>query len=187
MRKIDKQTGEILSIKPGGLYAPLPIPAYQVLFRSANHQAQKVFVCLVSHLGSNGTAVFPSYSTIAYESGISRNGIKPALEVLEHFGFIKIGRWIEGKKDRNTYYIQEACYDSHLMNKFAKQYRDCEGACRKCGAALDKGDFKIGPNGAVHLGCGGSVKVKGIKSESPYKLVRLKTPRHMPTKSDIGT
>ena len=31
MREIDETTGEIFTIKPGGMYAPFPIPAYQVL------------------------------------------------------------------------------------------------------------------------------------------------------------
>jgi hypothetical protein len=58
LRSINKKTGEVNSIQPGGLYAPLPIPAYQVLARMGDHKAKDVLVCLVSHLGSNGTSSY---------------------------------------------------------------------------------------------------------------------------------
>ena len=175
MRKIDKKTGEIFTIKPGGMYAPFPIPAYQVLARLGEHHASRVLTCLVSHLGSNGWAVFPAYSTIAFESGMSRNSIRKSLDVLLYLGFIKISTWKEGKKDRNLYIIQEAAYLSRLMNKYAKSYRDCFGACRQCGAKLDKSGYKEGPLGHIHIGCGGSVKVKGIPSTKPKRNLYLKS------------
>ena len=124
MRKIDTDTGEIFTIKPGGLYAPFPIPAYQVLTRLGDHHAARVLTCLVSHLGSNGWAVFPSYTTIAYESGVGRNSIRKSLDILLHLGFIKIITWREGREKRNIYLIQEAAYLSRIMNKYAKHYRD---------------------------------------------------------------
>ena len=173
MRTIDKQTGEIFKIKPGGMYSPFPIPAYQVLVRLRKHQAARILTCLISHLGSNGWKVFPSYDTIVYEAGVSRNNIKKSLELLVELGFIKVFTWQEGKKDRNSYYIQEAAYDSGLMNKFAKAYRHSEGACRRCGDSLDKGGFRQSGSGHVHLGCGGSVKVKGVASRNPYKHIVL--------------
>ena len=89
MLTINKTTGEINTIQPGGLYAPLPIPAYQVLARMGDHKAKDVLVCLVSHLGSNGTSAYPSYTTIAAEAGMSRNSIRKALDVLDEYGFIK--------------------------------------------------------------------------------------------------
>lgn len=173
MRKIDKNTGEIFTIKPGGLYSPFPIPAYQVLVRLGEHQAIRVLVCLISHLGSNGWAVFPSYTTIAQESGVGRNAIRKSLDILEDLGFIKTITWHEGMKARNKYYIQEAAYNSGLMNKYARNYRDCHGACRRCGERLDRGGFRATPNGHVHLGCGGSVKVRGIESKKPFRNVKL--------------
>jgi hypothetical protein len=45
MRKIDKKTGEILDIKTIGLWAPLPIPAFQVLARQRNWKAQRLLTC----------------------------------------------------------------------------------------------------------------------------------------------
>ena len=173
MRTIDKQTGEIFKIKPGGMYSPFPIPAYQVLIRKREHQAARILTCLISHLGSNGWKVFPSYATIAYEAGVSKNNIKKSLELLVDLGFIKIGTWREGKKDRNSYFIQEAAYDSGLMNKYARHYRPNIGSCRRCGESVDKSGFGKSGNGHVHLGCGGSVKVKGVKSRNPYKHVVL--------------
>lgn len=160
MRSINKKTGEINSIQPGGLYAPLPIPAYQVLARMKEHQAQRVLMCIVSHLGSNGREAFPSYTTISKEAGIGRNGIKPALDILVEFGFIKIHTIYQDKKARNKYYIQEAAFNSGLMNKFAKQYRSVTAACRRCGAGMDRGGYGTeSPRGPIHFGCGGSVKV----------------------------
>ena len=175
MRKIDTDTGEIFTIKPGGLYAPFPIPAYQVLTRLGDHHAARVLTCLVSHLGSNGWAVFPSYTTIAYESGVGRNSIRKSLDILLHLGFIKIITWREGREKRNLYLIQEAAYLSRIMNKYAKHYRDCFGACRQCGAKLDKSGYKEGPHGHIHIGCGGSVKVKGIPSTKPKRNLYLKS------------
>jgi len=137
-RKIVKKTGEIFTNKPGCMYEPFSIPAYQVLAMIGGHHASRVLTFLVSHLCSNGWAVFPAYSTIAFESGMSRNSIRKSLDVLLYLGFIKISTWKEGKKDRNLYIIQEAAYLSRLMNKYAKSYRDCFGACRQCGAKLDK-------------------------------------------------
>jgi hypothetical protein len=175
MREIDETTGEIFTIKPGGMYAPFPIPAYQVLARLGEHHASRVLTCLVSHLGSNGRAVFPNYSTIANETGMGRNSIRKSLDILLELGFIKISTWREGKKKRNLYIIQEEAYLSRLMNKYARSYRDCFGACRRCGTKLDKSGYKEGPSGHIHIGCGGSVKVRGIPSKKPFRSLILKS------------
>ena len=60
-------------IKKGGLYSAFPIPAYQVLGKAKEYQAQKVLLCLVSHLGKGSNCVYPSYTTIARSCGMSRN------------------------------------------------------------------------------------------------------------------
>jgi len=159
MLKVNKVTGEINSIQPGGLYAPLPIPAYQVLARMKDHQAQRVLISIVSHLGSNGRESFPSYTTISKEAGIGRNSIRKALDILVEYGFIKVFTFRQGKKDRNKYFIQDAAYNSGLMNKFAVNYRTFTAHCRRCGAGMDRGGYGLGPAGATHFGCGGSVKV----------------------------
>lgn len=159
MRTINKRSGEINTIQPGGLYAPLPIPAYQVLARMGDHRAKDVLICLVSHLGENGTCVFPSYTTIAAEAGISRNSIRKCLDVLEEYGFIKTVYFREGKKDRNKYYIQRAAYDTGLMNKYAKRHRGVTAGCRRCGSFFDRGGYGESPRGPIHYGCGGQVVI----------------------------
>lgn len=169
MLNVNKLTGEMNSIQPGGLYAPLPIPAYQVLARMKEHQAQRVFVCLISHLGMNGRESFPSYVTIAKEAGVGKNAIRKALDVLVEYGFIKVFTFRQGKKDRNKYFIQDAAYNSGLMNKFAMSYRTMTAACRRCGSGMDRGGYGLSPNGPIHFGCGGSVRV--FKKEEGNNLV----------------
>ena len=171
MLTINKTTGEMNTIQPGGLYAPLPIPAYQVLARMKDHQAQRVLMSIVSHLGLNGKASYPSYTTIAREAGVGRNAIRRALDVLVEYGFIKIFAYREGKKDRNMYFIQDAAYNTGLMNKFAINYRTFNASCRRCGAGMDRGGYGLGPAGATHFGCGGSVKI--WKKEEKFQQVSV--------------
>ena len=111
-------------IKKGGLYSAFPIPAYQVLGKAKEYQAQKVLLCLVSHLGKGSNCVFPSYTTIAKSCGMSRNSISAGLTVLFEYGFIKIFRFREGKKSRSKYYIQNACWDivNHGKQLLEKMY-----------------------------------------------------------------
>ena len=147
MRTINKQTGEITTIKIKGLWSPFPIPAYKVLEKQKEWQAQRVLTCLVSFLGDSGFTVWPSYDAISARCGISRNGIRPALNVLLDNGFIKIGQWNEGKKERNKYYLQASC--AHLKPTHK---------CIDCGKALDGGGYGKDANARkVHWGCGGTV------------------------------
>ncbi len=172
MQKINKTTGEINTIQPGGLYSPFPIPAYQVLARAGEHQAQKVLLCLISHLGMNGYLVFPAYPTIAWEAGISQNGIRKALDVLEDFGFIKIFKHREGKKDRNKYYLQAGCWDTSKMNAKASSYMVKPYQCLDCKKQLDRGQFQMAEDGrTAHWGCGGPVtKIELIeKAKQKYR------------------
>lgn len=157
VRKINKKTGEIQTIQPGGLYAPLPIPAYQVLARAKEFQAQRVLLCIVSHLGSNGFLSFPSYKTIATESGVGRNAIKRSLDILVEYGFIKVFTIREGKRKRNQYFVQQSAFNSGLMNKFARSKRTPTSTCLRCGYSIDRGGYGVGLNGFVHFGCGGKV------------------------------
>jgi hypothetical protein len=158
MRKINKATGEINSIKVKGLWSPFPIPAYQVLARQGEWQAQRVMACLVSYLGDDGFCVFPSYRTIARTCGISQNGIRQALDVLEDNGFIRTYKFSDGKKSRNKYFFQASAWDSGKMNSKAKQYRPRFFKCLDCKEELDAGGFGEGPLGKVHWGCGGPVR-----------------------------
>jgi hypothetical protein len=158
LRTINEKTGEINALRIKGLWSHFPIPAYQVLAKQKAWQAQKVLTCLVSYLGDNGLAVWPSYDAIIARCGISRSGIRPALDVLEQNGFIKIGHWNEGKKERNKYYLQECCWDTSKMNKFAAAYRVPMYKCIDCGKTMDGGGYGKDANARkVHWGCGGTV------------------------------
>jgi hypothetical protein len=151
----EKNLGPV--IRKGGLYSAFPIPAYQVLGKAKEFQAQKVLLCLVSYLGKGSNCVFPSYTTISRSSGMSRNSISAGLTVLFDYGFIKIARFRDGKKSRSKYYLQEACWDSSLMNEKARKQRAPIAVCLDCGELMDRGGFGISPLGKIHYGCGGSV------------------------------
>jgi hypothetical protein len=157
MKKINKLTGEIHTIKIKGLWSHLPIPAYQVLARQKEWQAQKVLICLASFLGDDGFCVFPSYATISRNCGIGENGIRKALDVLEENGFIKVFKYWEGAKARNKYYFQPSCWDSGQMNAKAAAYRVKRFRCLDCKKLIDGGGYGEGPAGKTHFGCGGPV------------------------------
>ena len=157
MQKINKKTGEIQQSKVRGLWSHFPIPAYQVLARQKEWQAQKVLVCLTSFLGNDGFCVFPSYRTIANTCGIGENGIRKALNVLEENGFIKVFKYWENSKARNKYYFQESCWDSGKMNAKALAYRTPRFKCLDCKQVFDGGGYGKGPAGKTHFGCGGPV------------------------------
>jgi Fe2+ or Zn2+ uptake regulation protein len=144
-------------IKKGGLYSAFPIPAYQVLGKAKKYQAQKVLLCLVSHLGKDNNCVYPSYSTIARSCGISRNSISQGLTTLLEFGFIRVFKFRDGKKSRSKYYILDSCWDTSLMNDVARRYRTQFAVCINCGEIMDRGGYGISPLGAIHWGCGGTV------------------------------
>ena len=168
IQKINKKTGEITTIRIKGLWSHFPIPAYQVLSRAKEWQAQRVLTAFVSFLGNEGFAVFPSYITIAKTCGISQNGIKQALNTLEEYGFIKIFQWREGRKLRNKYYLQEACWDTSKMNKTALEYRPKQYRCLDCKNLMDGGGFGVGLKIKTHWGCGGQV-IELMKSYGDVK------------------
>jgi hypothetical protein len=157
MRKINKKTGEISSVRINGLWSHFPIPAYQVLAEAREFQAQRVLMALTSFLGDEGLAVFPSYVKIARTCGISQNGIRKALNTLEEYGFIKTFQWKEGHKTRNKYYFQESCWDTGKMNRQALSFRPKLYKCLDCAEYMDAGGFGTGPLGKTHFGCGGPV------------------------------
>ena len=98
----------------GSLYSPFPIPAYQVLGRAGEYQAQKVLLALVSFMGKSNNAVFPSYTTISKSAGMSRNSIRPALDVLHEYGFLKSVKYPVGKQARSKYFIGDS-HDSRSL------------------------------------------------------------------------
>jgi DNA-binding transcriptional ArsR family regulator len=146
-----------LNIPKGSLWAAFPIPAFQVLSNAGEYQAQKVLTALLMHMGMNSNCIWPSYTQIARNVGMSRTSISKALTVLYNFGFIRIGRFAEGKHWRSRYYIQPGCYTSGSMNSLAKQFREKHYRCLACLKFVDRGDFGFSETKRVHFGCGGFV------------------------------
>ena len=142
----------------GSLYTPFPVPAYQILGRSKQYNAQKVLLALISFMGKNNNAVFPSYTTIMRSAGIGRNSVSAGLKVLHEYGFITSLKIPMGVRARNKYYIQFACWDSGRMNKTASQHKKFIAKCLACNAGMDRGGFDFSPLGKVHWGCGGKVE-----------------------------
>lgn len=155
MEYVDKETGEIINIGRGGLYSPFPIPAYKVLVLAREHVAKDILLCLISHLGKSGKSSYPSYSTIARETGRSRGTIREGLQVLYELGFVKVYQFNIGKRRRNKYYIQEACYSTKLMNKRALGFLPRVAICLRCRTPLSRGDIGYGVKNTHHFGCGG--------------------------------
>jgi DNA-binding transcriptional ArsR family regulator len=151
------EKGKALNFTKGALYAPLPIPAFQVLSNATEYAAQKVLLALVMHMGKNSNCVWPSYTQIAQNVGISRNTISKGLTVLYDFGFIRIGRFPQGKQWRSRYYLQECCWNSGLMKSEAKKHREKKYRCFACLKRLDRGDFGMSGDQRIHFGCGGFV------------------------------
>jgi hypothetical protein len=168
MRKINPHTGEFQNVSIGGLYSALPIPAYRVLAKDKEFQAQRVLVCLISFQGSAGTKVFPSYDKINESCGIGRNQIRKALTVLEEYGFIKTFKFRrEGNREQNLYYIQECVYKVHLMREEDRGIIKKSHRCLACAEKITKVDFAKGPEGLVHYGCGGYVV--SLRKQPPNK------------------
>jgi hypothetical protein len=141
----------------GSLYTPFPVPAYQVLGNAKQFNAQKVLMALVSHMGKNDNAVFPSYSTIMKEAGMGRNSVSQGLKVLREYEFIKSVKIPMGIQARNKYFIQFACWDSSRMNEIALPERTYVARFLACMKMLQRSDYAISPLGKVHWGCGGFV------------------------------
>ena len=159
----------VLNLPKGSLYAPIPIPAFQVLSNKSEWVAQKVLLALVLHMGKNNNCVFPSYTRIAETVGISRNSISKGLTVLYELGFIKIARFPQGKQWRSKYYLQECCWVSSRMRKDVSNYRIKAYRCFACLGYLDKSGFGVSGDKKVHYGCGGFV-IQVKPTYQPEKL-----------------
>jgi hypothetical protein len=166
--RIQKRVGDSepqRSFPKKGLWAALPIPAFQVLARTENWVAQRVLLALVLHMGKDSNCVWPSYTTIQRSTGLGRTSISKGLTVLCEFNFIKIARFREGKKSRSKYYLQPGCWDTSYMSETAIPFRHKTAVCIECGELLDDGGYGMGRLGAVHWGCGG--KVIKAKRDNP--------------------
>ena len=163
---------ELLNFGSGNFYSPLPIPAYQVLAKAKEYNAQRVLMCLVSHMGYKNRCVWPSYSTIMRESGVrNRSTVSKALTTLVEYGFIKVFQLREGKQERNKYYLQGCCWNPSYMNSKARAHRPARARCLACLLYLERADYGISGDAKVHYGCGGFV-IMVAEREMPEKQIR---------------
>lgn len=161
---------EVLTIGRGGLYSPLPIPAYKILVAAREHVAKDVLVCLVSHLGKSGNKSFPSISLIMREAGRGRTSVIAGIRTLEEFGFIKKFQFpIGDKKLRNIYYLQDACWNNDRMNRHALAFAPVVGRCG-CGAAVKLGEVGLGKDSYHHFGCGDVVTLLSTRQKSGLEV-----------------
>lgn len=156
-----QQDDQNFHLPKGSMYAPLPIPAFQVLAAANEFQAQRVLLALVLHMGKNDNCVWPSYTRIASSVGMSRASISKGLKILKEYEFIYTAYYREGKKSRRKYYIQQCCWDSSMMKSLAKKQVLLVAKCTMCLKYLGGGDFSMVDNLRVHWGCGGyAIRVK---------------------------
>jgi len=159
---IEDPTESPLRIEKTGYYTPFPVLAYRVLIAAKEHVAKDVLTCLISHLG-NGTiskSVHPSYATICKETARSRSSVARGIRVLKEFGFINVWTYRDAttKRKKNTYFIQEGCYQSNKMKKVAIDYLPVVGRCG-CGAPVRMGEYGVGQNALHHYSCGAVVEI----------------------------
>ncbi len=161
------EPNEVLQIGRGGLYAPLPIPAYKILIAAGQNVAKDVLVCLVSHMGQGNRKVFPSLSLIMREAGRGRTAVVAGIRTLEEFGFVKKYQYSPNKNRlRNVYYLQEACWNNDRMNREAVAYAPVIGRCG-CGSSVKLGEMGVGLNSYHHYGCGDEVTLLSTRSIKP--------------------
>lgn len=157
MRKIDTETGEIYSILTTGLWAPMPIIAYRILSEAKEFSAQRLLMCLVSHLGKDSMEVWPSYTLITRETRLSRSSIRRALTVLEEMGFIWTSKRRVGRHLRNHYKILRETFEVSSLPENAKRWLKKDFRCMRCLVAANRWEFGTDKNGnKIHYGCGGT-------------------------------
>jgi hypothetical protein len=176
---VDEETGEILEkdiiITKNGLYAPLGIPAYNVLARAKEHAAKDVLVALMSFRHAGDNHVWPSQSLLMRQTGRGKAKVIEGTKVLKEFGFIKVKKVFDGKLMHNHYFIQDSCYYTELLNEKARSFVVPVGSCLVCGKTLFPGDFKKNSDSYAHWRCSGNIAKIGAKSFSP-----------MPRKNAVG-
>lgn len=156
-------------ISKGSLWTHQPLPAQKVLAKAKEYNAQRVLLALTSHLGIGKRVVHPSYLTIAAVSGVrNTNTIKASLNVLEEYGFIKIYRYRDGKKNRQKYYLQEACWRYDKMNDLGRKHLKAAGRCLACLRYVLRSEINVFEDLKAHYGCGGVV-VSIVERDMPTK------------------
>jgi|GEM_PF-1387296 len=168
---IDEETGEILErdirINKKGLYAPLGIPAYNVLARAKEHGAKDVLTALLTFRHKDSNHVWPSQKSIMFQSGRGKETVIKGTALLEEFGFVKVKRISDGYRMHNHYFIQDSCYLSELMNEKARTYLQPVGSCPVCTKLLFPGTFKKSGDSMAHWGCSGNLGEMRAKSRPP--------------------
>ena len=149
---------EELNFGSGNLYSAFPIPAYQVLGKAKEYNAQRVLLALVSHMGYNNRSVWPSYNRIMSVSGVrNRNSVSRSISTLVDFGFVTTFYWREGKKEWAKYYLQDCCWNPSKMNEKARVFRIATDKCLACLLYLEKSEYFVSGEVRVHYRCGGFV------------------------------
>lgn len=146
-----------LNFGKGKLYSALPIPAYKALAKTKDWPAQRVLVGLVSFAGKNTRCVFPSYTKLCKVTGLTRSTVSLGLKSLVEYGLIKVHSYYADGKKRSKYFLQDACWDTSRMSGDLRRFTRKVASCDRCGKSLDRGEFGVGPDWAVHWGCGGIV------------------------------
>jgi hypothetical protein len=176
MDEIKDFEDEQLQISHGGLYTPFPVPAYKILAAARKHVAKDVLVCLVSHLGKTKRKAYPSISLIMRESGRGRTAVIAGIRVLEDFGFVKKYQfWEPGKKLRNIYYLQDACWNNDRMNRDAMAFAPVVGRCG-CGSPVKLGEVGMGLSTYHHYGCGDVVTLLSTRKKPSVEMVQATQP-----------
>ncbi len=156
---------ENLVIGRGGLYSAFPIPAYKILVAADAHIAKDILLCLISHLGLSKRVAYPSYTTIANETGRSRGSVSSGIRTLEDLGFVKKFQFRKENKKYNKYYLQDSCWNHDRMTAGALAYSPVVGRCG-CGQTVRNGEVGLGQTSFHHWGCGDKVKMFSTRSKA---------------------
>lgn len=89
-------------VNPFGLFEPVMVPDAMLRLTNITLASKVVYARLVKFAGPNGNC-YPSQETLAESLGISKSGVRKALNQLEEEGFIEV---IQGDRTRhmNNYY-----------------------------------------------------------------------------------
>lgn len=128
---------------PPGLWAPIPIPAIKLLVRNKQRPASRILYAIVLHKGKAKSAIFPGYPTLALYANVGENSIRKCLDVLEAYGFIKITKTRQGKKNRNVYEILDKAYSLEINPKSESNKVLENMICNFCWEDIESTDFFI--------------------------------------------
>ncbi len=172
---MEESEDEKLQIGHGGLYSAFPIPAYRLLGEAGEHIAKDVLLCLTSHLGKSQKKAFPSITLICKEAGRGRSSVIRGIRVLEDFGFIKKYQHRQsGKRKKNIYYLQDACWNNDRMNREALAFAPIIGRCG-CGQKVKLGEVGVGKTSFHHWGCGDVVHIFSTRKKALLTAATLES------------